>query len=168
MKRDDLTEALRFPRVTLLLQNPHVIFSCTSPAFDSDTAFFRFVFFRPVDDDKLITRVRQQHETRQQPEQEARDCPNPFFWYATVYALPAQALAMFAPNVFPLSGAFCLNKRLRHRLGRNSIGTLAKKLSCVETRRSFEGLSRRQHRAGLLYSVSLGKERKKRKHVSMS
>lgn len=43
MKRDDLTEALRFPRVTLLLQNPHIIFSCT--AFDSDTAFFRFVFF---------------------------------------------------------------------------------------------------------------------------
>lgn len=46
MKRDDLTEALRFPRVTLLLQNPHVIFfPCTSTAFDSDAAFFRFVFF---------------------------------------------------------------------------------------------------------------------------
>lgn len=90
------------------------------PAFDSDTAFFRYVFFRPVDDDdELITRVRQQHKTQKQPEQEARDCPNPFFWYATVYAQPAQALAMFAPNVFPLSGAFCLNKHLRHRLGRN-------------------------------------------------
>lgn len=88
-------------------------------------------FFRPVDDDKLITRVRQQHKTQKQPEQEARDCPNPFFWYATVYAQPAQALAMFAPDVFPLSGAFCLNKRLRHRLGRNSIGTLAKKNSPV-------------------------------------
>lgn len=42
MKRDDLTEALRFPRVTLLLQNPHII--RVRPLIPTQL-FFRFVFF---------------------------------------------------------------------------------------------------------------------------
>lgn len=101
MKRDDLTEALRFPRVTLLLQNPHI---------------FRV---RPLIPTQLFSVLsffstggrRQADHTSKTTAQNAKNNPNRrhvmvqilFFWYATVYAQPAQALAMFAPDVFPLS-----------------------------------------------------------------